>query len=211
MVLLVIPRSVSDEGSCFCRTILDLPFTQSHARNQSTNLGSESYTSPRSAASGDTRAARSAGIAAATSALTASRLAATAIETGSISLLSGLANLLADAATEAKLVQRRSADDFTLGETIAATPGSVVFQNELMQLIQYAPATDQVHQRPLLYIPPLVNKYYLLDLQPKSSLVRWLVEQGRLSDQLPSPAAAGPAEGQDGGAHHGGGAGEAQP
>jgi polyhydroxyalkanoate synthase subunit PhaC len=101
-----------------------------------------------------------------------------AIDTGSISLLSGLANLLADAASEAKLPQRRASAEFVLGETIAATPGSVVFQNELMQLIQYAPTTETVYRRPLLYIPPLVNKYYLLDLQPKSSLIRWLVEQG---------------------------------
>jgi polyhydroxyalkanoate synthase len=101
-----------------------------------------------------------------------------AIDTGSISLLSGLANLLADAATDAKLPQRRASAAFELGKDIAATPGSVVFQNELMQLIQYAPATETVHKRPLLYVPPLVNKYYLLDLQPKSSLIRWLVEQG---------------------------------
>ena len=101
-----------------------------------------------------------------------------AIETGSISLLSGLANLLADAATEAKLPQRRASAGFELGKDIAATPGSVIFQNELMQLIQYAPMTETVHRRPLLYVPPLVNKYYLLDLQPKSSLIRWLVEQG---------------------------------
>jgi polyhydroxyalkanoate synthase len=101
-----------------------------------------------------------------------------AIDTGSISLLSGLANLLADAATEAKLPRRRTSSEFVLGETIAATPGSVVFQNELMQLIQYAPMTERVYKRPLLYVPPLVNKYYLLDLQPKSSLIRWLVEQG---------------------------------
>lgn len=101
-----------------------------------------------------------------------------AIDTGSISLLSGLANLLADAATEAKLPVRRASAGFELGKDIAATPGSVVFQNELMQLIQYAPATDEVYRRPLLYVPPLVNKYYLLDLQPRSSLVRWLVEQG---------------------------------
>ncbi len=101
-----------------------------------------------------------------------------AIDTGSISLLSGLANLLADAATEAKLPVRRASAEFELGKDIAATPGSVVFQNALMQLIQYAPSTDTVYKRPLLYVPPLVNKYYLLDLQPKSSLVRWLVEQG---------------------------------
>ncbi|MBA3896496.1 MAG: alpha/beta fold hydrolase [Sphingomonadaceae bacterium] len=102
-----------------------------------------------------------------------------AIETGSVSLLSGLANMLADAATDAKLVRRRAGGDgFVLGETIAATPGSVIFQNELMQLTQYAPTTETVFKRPLLYIPPLVNKYYLLDLQPRSSLIRWLVEQG---------------------------------
>jgi polyhydroxyalkanoate synthase len=101
-----------------------------------------------------------------------------AIDTGSISLLSGLANLLADAATDAKLPVRRAAAGFELGVDIAVTPGSVVFQNELMQLIQYAPTTETVHKRPLLYVPPLVNKYYLLDLQPKSSLIRWLVEQG---------------------------------
>ena len=101
-----------------------------------------------------------------------------AIETGSVSLLSGFANLLEDAAQDAGLVTRRSSEDFELGVNIAATPGSVVYQNALMQLIQYAPATDEVYKRPLLYIPPLVNKYYLLDLQPKSSLIRWLVEQG---------------------------------
>jgi polyhydroxyalkanoate synthase len=101
-----------------------------------------------------------------------------AIDTGSISLLSGLANLLADAAETPGIVNRRAEKEFELGVDIAATPGSVVFQNALMQLIQYAPATDQVWKRPVLYVPPLVNKYYLLDLQPKSSLIRWLVEQG---------------------------------
>jgi polyhydroxyalkanoate synthase len=100
-----------------------------------------------------------------------------AVETGSLSLVSGLANLLADAAGTGA-VQRRADEDFELGVNIAATPGSVVYQNELMQLIQYAPMTEQVWKRPLLYVPPLVNKYYLLDLQPKSSLIRWLVEQG---------------------------------
>lgn len=101
-----------------------------------------------------------------------------AIDTGSISLLSGLANLLADAAETPGIVRRRAPDEFELGVTIAATPGAVVYENELMQLIQYAPMTEEVWRRPVLYIPPLVNKYYLLDLQPKSSLIRWLVEQG---------------------------------
>jgi polyhydroxyalkanoate synthase len=101
-----------------------------------------------------------------------------AIDTGSISLLSGLANLLADAAAPGGLPQRRASEEFELGVTLATTPGSIVYQNALMQLIQYAPTTDEVWRRPLLYVPPLVNKYYLLDLQPKSSLIRWLVEQG---------------------------------
>jgi polyhydroxyalkanoate synthase len=118
-----------------------------------------------------------------------------AIDTGSISLLSGLANLLADAATDAKLPQRRASAEFELGVDIAATPGSVVFQNELMQLIQYAPTTETVHKRPLLYVPPLVNKYYLLDLQPKSSLIRWLVGEGHslfvISWINPGPELAG--------------------
>jgi len=117
-----------------------------------------------------------------------------AIDTGSISLLSGLANMLADAATDAKLPRRRASAEFELGKDIAATPGSVVFQNELMQLIQYAPTTETVHRRPLLYVPPLVNKYYLLDLQPKSSLIRWLVGEGHtlfvISWVNPGPALA---------------------
>jgi polyhydroxyalkanoate synthase len=101
-----------------------------------------------------------------------------AIDTGSLSLLSGLANLLADAAENDGLVRRRASEDFELGVTLAATPGAVIYRNELMELIQYTPATAEVWKRPLLYVPPLVNKYYLLDLQPKSSLIRWLVEQG---------------------------------
>lgn len=101
-----------------------------------------------------------------------------ALDTGGVSLVSGLANMLADAASPSGLVSRRSEDDFEIGVSIAATPGGVIFQNELMQLIQYMPATDTVYRRPLLYIPPLVNKYYVLDLQPESSMIKWLVDQG---------------------------------
>jgi polyhydroxyalkanoate synthase len=101
-----------------------------------------------------------------------------AIDTGLVSLLSGLANMLSDAASPDGMFRRLTTDHFELGTNIAATPGSVVFENKLMQLIQYAPSTETVYRRPLLYVPPLVNKYYFLDLTPQSSLLRWLVEQG---------------------------------
>ena len=67
---------------------------------------------------------------------------------------------------------------FTVGETIAVTPGKVVFQNELIQLIQYAPATDTVRRRPLLLVPPWMNKFYVMDLRPGNSMVEWLVGRG---------------------------------
>lgn len=100
------------------------------------------------------------------------------IETGGINLLTGVANLLEDVAAGQGLVKRRADEDFELGVNMAATPGAVVFQNEIMQLIQYAPTTETVHKRPLLFVPPLVNKYYLFDLTPKSSYLKWLVDQG---------------------------------
>ena len=81
--------------------------------------------------------------------------------------------------TNPDVVKRRTDNIFKKGETIATTPGSVVFQNHLFQLIQYDPATPSVHDTPLVYVPPLVNRYYMIDLQPKSSLVKWLTDQGR--------------------------------
>jgi len=67
---------------------------------------------------------------------------------------------------------------FRVGENLANTPGKVVFQNDLMQLIQYAPATEKVLKRPLLIVPPWINKFYVLDLNPEKSFIRWCVDQG---------------------------------
>ncbi len=97
---------------------------------------------------------------------------------GGLNLLTGLGNLLEDVADGKGLVRRRAPAAFELGVNIAATPGSVIFQNALMQLIQYDPSTKTVHKKPLLFVPPLVNKYYLFDLTPKSSFLKWLVDQG---------------------------------
>lgn len=100
------------------------------------------------------------------------------LATGGLNLMNGAANLLADVAKGEGLVQRRSDESFELGVSIAATPGQVVFQNELMQLIQYSPSTATVAKRPILFVPPTVNKFYLFDLQPQTSYFKWLVDQG---------------------------------
>ena len=67
---------------------------------------------------------------------------------------------------------------FRLSENIATTPGKIVYQNELMQLIQYRPSTQEVRRRPLLIVPPWINKFYVLDLQPTNSFIKWAVDQG---------------------------------
>jgi polyhydroxyalkanoate synthase len=69
-------------------------------------------------------------------------------------------------------------DAFQVGENIAVTPGKVIFQNRMMQLIQYTPTTEKVFRRPLLIMPPWINKFYIMDLKPQNSLVRWLVAEG---------------------------------
>jgi polyhydroxyalkanoate synthase len=101
-------------------------------------------------------------------------------ETGGENLLRGLNNLLGDLERgRGKLsIKMTDADAFKLGENIAVSPGKVVFQNALMQLIQYTPATETVLKRPLLILPPWINKFYILDLRPRNSLVRYLVSQG---------------------------------
>ena len=101
-------------------------------------------------------------------------------ETGGANLVQGFKHLLEDVASGKGIVQRRTDPDaFKKGETVAATPGAVVYENALFQLIQYDPATDRVAAEPLLYVPPLVNRYYMIDLVPRQSLVKWLVDEGR--------------------------------
>jgi polyhydroxyalkanoate synthase len=101
-------------------------------------------------------------------------------ETGGENLLKGLNNLLADLEQgKGKLhIKMTDMDAFRVGENIGVSPGKVVYQNDLMQLIQYAPATETVLKRPLLIGPPWINKFYILDLRPRNSFVRWAVSQG---------------------------------
>ncbi|MGE4243913.1 PHA/PHB synthase family protein [Ramlibacter sp.] len=99
-----------------------------------------------------------------------------AVETKGESIAKGLQNLLADIRQGHVSMTDESA--FEVGRNVATTEGAVVFENELFQLIEYKPLTKAVHERPFLVVPPCINKFYILDLQPENSLIRYLVEQG---------------------------------
>lgn len=98
------------------------------------------------------------------------------IETAGRALTDGMANLMQDLAR--RRITQNDDSQFEIGRNVATTPGQVVFQNALFQLIQYAPQTDKVYQRPLVIVPPNINKFYILDLQPANSLVRYAVQEG---------------------------------
>ena len=103
-----------------------------------------------------------------------------AVATDGESLVKGLENLVADieANNGELLVTLADRDAFKLGENIAATPGSVVFRNRMLELIQYKPTTKTVYETPLLIFPPWINKFYVMDLKPQNSLIKWIVDQG---------------------------------
>ena len=102
------------------------------------------------------------------------------IESRGENLLNGLKNLLDDLERGKGRLAIKMTDmaAFRIGENIAVTPGKVVYQNDLLQLIQYEPTTATVKRRPLLIIPPWINKFYILDLRPANSFIRWAVGEG---------------------------------
>jgi polyhydroxyalkanoate synthase len=104
----------------------------------------------------------------------------TTIDSKGENLVNGLDNLLDDLDRGDGKLHIRMVDEtaFEVGRNVATTPGKVVYQNDLMQLIQYEPRTTEVFRRPLLIMPPWINKYYILDLREKNSFIRYAVEQG---------------------------------
>lgn len=103
-----------------------------------------------------------------------------AIETGGESLVQGLENLVTDLEANNGELLVRLADEsaFEIGGNVAATPGDVVFRNRMMELIQYRPTTETVHETPVILFPPWINKFYILDLKEKNSMIKWITDQG---------------------------------
>lgn len=103
-----------------------------------------------------------------------------AVATEGQSLLDGLENLVTDLeANDGELIVKLADEKaFQLGENIATSPGKVIYRNKMMELIQYSPTTETVHETPIIMFPPWINKFYILDLKKQNSLIKWITEQG---------------------------------
>ncbi len=101
-----------------------------------------------------------------------------ALDTGGLSLAKGFRTFLRDLATNGGQPRQVAEGVYEVGRDMAVTPGKVVFRNDLMELLQYSPTTETVHEIPLLFSPPWINKYYVMDLAPGRSLVQWAVDHG---------------------------------
>ena len=103
-----------------------------------------------------------------------------ALETKGASLVAGMENLARDLEAHHGQIQVTLSDPaaFEVGRNLGVTPGEVIFRNEIMEVIQYAPTTDKVYERPIVIFPPWINKFYILDLKPGNSMIEWLVGQG---------------------------------
>src|SRR5256714_5187878 len=100
-------------------------------------------------------------------------------ETGGASLVKGLTHMLEDLANNGGMPSQVNMKAFQVGKDLALSPGAVVFQNDLLELIHYQPATPEVYRRPLLIVPPQVNKFYVMDLSPNKSIIRYLLANGQ--------------------------------
>ncbi len=118
-----------------------------------------------------------------------------ALDTGGTSLVRGMENFLEDARSNGGKPRQVDGAGFVLGKNLAATPGRIVFRNELIELIAYEPQTASVHAVPLVCSPPWINKYYIMDLAPRRSFVEWAVRHGHqtfaISYRNPDPSMAG--------------------
>ncbi|GAF47563.1 PHA/PHB synthase family protein [Rhodococcus wratislaviensis] len=101
------------------------------------------------------------------------------IDTGGASVVRGLSNLVRDLATTPRVPAMVDPDAFVVGGSVAATPGSVIFQNRVMEVIQYTPRTPTVRTTPVLIVPPVINKFYIVDISPRRSMVEHFLDQGQ--------------------------------
>ncbi len=100
------------------------------------------------------------------------------LETGGASAVRGIRHLLSDIRHNGFMPSMTDKNAFTVGKDLANTPGAVVFRHEMFELIQYAPRAEKVFRRPFLFVPPQINKFYLYDLAPKKSLIRYALDNG---------------------------------